>query len=115
MANRCTSCYYYGAAIKSCDYLVMVGHSRGCPPGDGCRLYVRRTTRKKTPLAYSKSEGKTIARNKEMYRRYKAGVSCQALATDYGLSRKTIYCIIGSMRRQEQERKAINESKSVLP
>lgn len=26
---------------KACDYLIHVGHSRGCPPGVGCPLHTR--------------------------------------------------------------------------
>ena len=45
ISERCLSCYY-AASTRSwdkdervCDYILMEGHSRGCPSGDGCTKY----------------------------------------------------------------------------
>lgn len=39
MQERCHGCIYFGAERymnATCNYLFIVGHSRGCPPGEGC-------------------------------------------------------------------------------
>lgn len=35
----CKGCIYLGWAngVRCCDFLVRVGHSRGCPAGKGCK------------------------------------------------------------------------------
>lgn len=39
--SRCLRCIYFGLSTKTCDYILLEGHRRPCPPGDGCT--VRRT------------------------------------------------------------------------
>lgn len=36
--RRCRSCYYYLPSIRCCNYLKIVGHSRGCDI-EGCTKY----------------------------------------------------------------------------
>ena len=41
MQERCHGCIYFGAENymnATCNYLFIVGHSRGCPPGEGCTV-----------------------------------------------------------------------------
>ena len=39
--SRCLRCIYFGLSTRTCDYILIEGHRRPCPPGDGCT--VRRT------------------------------------------------------------------------
>lgn len=39
--SRCVKCIYFGLSTRTCDYILLEGHRRPCPPGDGCT--VRRT------------------------------------------------------------------------
>lgn len=39
--SRCLRCIYFGLSTKTCDYILLEGHRRPCPAGDGCT--VRRT------------------------------------------------------------------------
>lgn len=41
MQEHCRGCIYFGGENymnASCNYLFIVGHSRGCPPGAGCTV-----------------------------------------------------------------------------
>lgn len=41
MQEPCRGCIYFGGENylnASCNYIFIVGHSRGCPPGDGCTV-----------------------------------------------------------------------------
>lgn len=39
--ERCETCVYRAepGAANRCDYLIITGHSRGCPPGEGCTVF----------------------------------------------------------------------------
>ena len=38
--KNCESCYYYGGTlIRTCDYILIMGKSRPCPPGSYCSEY----------------------------------------------------------------------------
>ena len=47
VTERCKSCIYYRTnstghtCVPSCDYILIEGHSRGCPAGDECDKYTR--------------------------------------------------------------------------
>lgn len=43
---KCESCSYYSYTTQSCDYIFIVGHSRGCKGGDECVKYVNGKRRK---------------------------------------------------------------------
>lgn len=32
----CRTCRYWGAMTQTCDYLLLTGKRRQCPPGEGC-------------------------------------------------------------------------------
>ena len=38
--SRCLRCYYYGGSlIRTCDYILITGQRRPCPPGSYCSVY----------------------------------------------------------------------------
>ena len=39
--SKCKSCKYRAAKDKpwECEYISIIGHSRGCEPGDDCTVY----------------------------------------------------------------------------
>lgn len=41
--SKCNSCKYRAASSNcwTCEYITIVGHSRGCEPGDLCTVYER--------------------------------------------------------------------------
>lgn len=39
MEGKCRTCLYRSARTDTCDYILIVGHSRGCPV-KGCTKYV---------------------------------------------------------------------------
>lgn len=36
--NRCKGCKYHNREIDCCEYLILTGHKRPCPPGDQCTV-----------------------------------------------------------------------------
>lgn len=42
-SKKCNSCKYRASQndMHGCDYVFIVGHSRGCDPGDFCTVYER--------------------------------------------------------------------------
>lgn len=50
MADPCKGCFYRRGsteASKSCDYILIEGHRRPCPPGKGCTVKKKERRRKK--------------------------------------------------------------------
>ena len=48
VAKRCLHCDYYGGShTRTCDYCILTGEHRGCPPGDQCTKYKPRTHRRR--------------------------------------------------------------------
>ena len=47
VTKRCKSCIYYRTnstghtGMPTCDFILIEGHSRGCPAGDECDKYTR--------------------------------------------------------------------------
>lgn len=41
--SKCSTCQYRAASTNDwkCEYILLVGHSRGCEPGELCTQYVR--------------------------------------------------------------------------
>lgn len=79
--NYCRGCGHLGKG-NTCDYLLHVGHSRGCPPGVGCPLH---TERKKKMKQASKqaSPHEAWARVKELSEELgDAGKTISSLQTD---------------------------------
>ena len=47
ISGRCKGCDYYGGHYtKTCDFFLLTGKRRGCPPGDKCSRYKPRTHRR---------------------------------------------------------------------
>lgn len=46
----CRTCIYRSRMHNSCDYILIEGHPRGCPPGEGC---TRRETGKRKKIAFT--------------------------------------------------------------
>ena len=45
ISDRCKGCDYYGGCYtETCDFFLLTGERRGCPPGDKCERYKPRTT-----------------------------------------------------------------------
>ena len=42
-SKKCKTCKYRTSesAMNRCDYIFIIGHSRGCDPGDKCTTYKR--------------------------------------------------------------------------
>lgn len=42
MKNSCKGCYYgtHTGELWVCDYILMTGHRRPCPPGEGCTVRI---------------------------------------------------------------------------
>lgn len=56
VTKRCRDCLYYSDNSRhhahgwaSCDYILLVGHSRGCPAGDECTRYTPMKNAEVTP------------------------------------------------------------------
>ena len=47
ISDRCKGCDYYGGCYtETCDFFLLTGERRGCPPGDKCERYKPRTHRR---------------------------------------------------------------------
>ena len=50
--KRCRQCIYRGSGINGCDYIILVGHSRGCL-ADACTRFVPGSQLKQKPQSLS--------------------------------------------------------------
>ena len=90
----CRGCHYLGeyGASACCDYILMTGHSRGCPPGEGCTCYDG--VRKGTHSTFNRTPFKEQAvpwnteRAKELY---EAGTRWDLVVQEIGRSKYTIW------------------------
>lgn len=49
--HPCAWCRFRDKTTKTCDYILMVGHRRPCPPGPECT--VKETKRRRSPWTVS--------------------------------------------------------------
>lgn len=54
--EKCMKCIYRGGGVFGCEYILIEGHSRGCPSGAECTRYATRRkhmTKNQTELTYN--------------------------------------------------------------
>ena len=53
----CAKCIYYAKSVGSCDYILIAGHPRPCPGGDGCTARVLPGRRKSMKAKWDTMQG----------------------------------------------------------
>lgn len=56
--SYCRNCFAFQPTQKCCNFIFIVGHSRGCPPGPGCNRRMTKAEFKKSPLNPQRAEPK---------------------------------------------------------
>lgn len=80
VTERCRWCVYFSTANDVgpyCDYILLEGHSRGCPAGDNCTAF-KKARRKNTAGAgkyemVNAKDTKTVEREKKFAKMYREG------------------------------------------
>lgn len=93
--HYCRGCIYFQKNDKSCNYIFIEGHSRGCPPGKDCiRKTVKLKRKRKSQLRISERPNNNSAiSNEENERRlafYRSGLCDKEIAIKIGISRSAI-------------------------
>jgi len=63
-------CKYMSRATPSCDYLLITGHRRPCPPGEGCTEHTARKKPAEHPPEIDVVSGLPILRKPKRRRKY---------------------------------------------
>lgn len=94
-----SSCAFFGTNTKTCDYILITGKRRSCPPGPLCTKYkpVNARHRKvpQLPSTFKKDRSGLYTAFETMY---EEGFSDQKIAEALGVSRNTV----ASWRRKER-------------
>lgn len=86
-----TSCSFYGTNTNTCDYILITGQRRACPPGPLCTKYKpvngRHRKMPQLPTTFKKGNSGLFTAFETMY---EEGFSDQKIAEALGVSRDTV-------------------------
>ena len=77
----CKGCFYHERGTNCCGFILIEGHSRGCPPNEEC-------TRRVTAAEYKAKKRKE--RNDKFMEAYALGLTDVQMAEALGVSRTTV-------------------------
>ena len=84
----CVPCQYYCYGTDSCDYFLMTKKRRGCPAGDGCEQFTRRSRRKK----FGTTQWYQPSMVEKMRKCYDQGLTDTQIAMRLGVSMYSVTC-----------------------
>lgn len=87
--ERCKGCYFYGQRTETCDYLLVTGERRGCPPGPRCtRFQAGDYIVKRRALLMTPRQAMRHHRMKELYDK---GLTDREIADLVHVAKQTVF------------------------
>lgn len=87
MTQRCQKCYFYGHRTDTCDYILVTGHRRGCPP-DRCIRFEPSGGRDRRRPALT---AKQLNRLRQMKLLHGRGLTDPQIAELVGVHQQTVF------------------------